>query len=86
MFGDGAVQAVFNGEDSEVDGARLDSFAGLGGERAGHDFDGYTGVLRDHCVDGGDVGVGTQFALDRHLGCRFQRGWIAQSTHPGDSE
>lgn len=72
MFGDGAVEAVLNGQDAEVDRTGLDGFAGLGGEGAGSDFSGEARVLCGHGIERGDVRVGAEFALDGDLRCRFR--------------
>jgi len=50
VLGDRAVEAVLDGQHAEVDHAGLHGFTGLGGEGAGHDIDGQTGVLGSHGV------------------------------------
>jgi len=71
VLGDRAVEAVLDGENGEVDGAGLDSFACLGGQGAGNDFEVETGVLRGHRGERGDVRIGAELALDRDLRCSF---------------
>ena len=71
VLGDRPVEAVFDGQDAELDGAGLDGFAGLCGEGAGHDFEREPRVLHGHGVQGGNMRVGTELALNRDLRCSF---------------